>query len=138
MSDVNQVVLIGRLTRDAELKTTANGTAVNKFSIAVNEKRKVGDEWKDNANFFEIVLWGKVGESIHPYLTKGKQIAITGKLTQERWEQDGVSRQKVVVTAANIQLLGGSSNDGSSGQGNKSPAAPAPAADDGFADEIPF
>jgi len=104
---VNQIVLIGNLTRDAELKYTASGKAVSKFSIAVNEKRKVDDEWKTKADFFEVVVWGQLGESLNQYLTKGKQIAVIGKLTQERWEHDGQSRSKVVVTAFTIQLLGG-------------------------------
>jgi single-strand DNA-binding protein len=92
MSDVNNVTLIGRLVRDAELRYTASGKPVSKFSLAVNEKRKVGDQWKDEADFFEIVLWGQLGESLNRYLAKGKQIAVVGRLTQERWEQDGYNR----------------------------------------------
>ena len=118
MSDMNSVNIIGRLTRDAELKYTASGTAVCKFSLAVNEKRKAGDEWKDNANFFEIVLWGKVGESIQQYLTKGKQVAVIGKLTQERWDQDGQNRSKVVITAGTVQLLGSGKQDDGTGPNN--------------------
>jgi single-strand DNA-binding protein len=136
MADINQVVLIGRLTRDADLRYTSNGKAVSKFSLAVNEKRKVGDEWKDEANFFEIVLWGQTGESLNRYLIKGKQVAVTGKLTQERWEQDGRNRSKVVVTAETIQLLGGTS--GGDGAGQKQNPVPASASNDGFADDIPF
>jgi single-strand DNA-binding protein len=136
MSDVNNVTLIGRLVRDADLRYTANGKAVSKFSLAVNEKRKAGDQWKDEAGFFEIILWGQLGESLNQYLTKGKQIAVTGKLTQERWEQDGQNRSKVVVTAATVQLLGSPSGNGDSGQAH-SPAAPPPD-NGGLADDIPF
>jgi single-strand DNA-binding protein len=138
MADVNNVTLIGRLTRDAELKYTTNGKAVSKFSLAVNERRRAGDDWKDEAGFFEIVLWGQLGESLNQYFTKGKQVAVTGRLTQERWEQDGQNRSKVTVTAATIQLLGGNSgNDGGFRQPqNAAPAAPA--GDDGFTDDIPF
>ena len=107
MADVNQVFLIGRLVRDADLRYTTSGKAVSKFAIAVNEKRKIGDKWEDKADFFEVVVWGQLGESLNQYLTKGKQIAIIGKLTQERWEQDGQNRSKVTVTAYTIQLLGG-------------------------------
>jgi single-strand DNA-binding protein len=149
MADVNQVVLIGRLTRDADLRYTSNGKAVSKFSLAVNEKRKVGDEWKEEAGFFEIVLWGQLGESLNQYLIKGKQVAVTGKLTQERWEQDGQNRSKVVVTAVMLQLLGGGSGGGNSGGGNGGNSGtgnyggqkdtPAPkASDDGFTDDIPL
>jgi single-strand DNA-binding protein len=126
MSDVNNVTLIGRLTRDAELRYTSNGKPVSKFSLAVNEKHKVGDQWKEDAGFFEIVLWGQLGESLNQYLSKGKQIAVVGRLTQERWEQDGYNRQKVVITAETVQLLGSlSGNNGDSEKKARSPAAPA-------------
>jgi single-strand DNA-binding protein len=145
MSDVNNVTLIGRLTRDADLKYTANGKTVAKFSLAVNEKRKAGDQWKDEAGFFEIVLWGQAAESLQQYLAKGKQVAVVGRLTQERWEQDGQNRSKVTVTAATVQLLGSpaGSKGGSYGQ-NRNTATPpvpdanaAPAAGDDFVNDIP-
>jgi single-strand DNA-binding protein len=166
MADLNHVVLIGRLTRDAELKYTASGQAVCKFSIAVNRRRKNGDQWEDEANFFDIVLWGRQGESLNQYLVKGKMIGVEGELRQDRWQQDGQNRSKVEIVANNLQLLGGSggvggaysggapSNAGSYGgaygssQGAHSEAAAqgrrdAPPAqeggpDDGFANDIPF
>jgi single-strand DNA-binding protein len=136
MSDLNFVTLIGRLTRDAELKYTASGKPVSKFSLAVNERRKVGDQWKDEASFFEIVLWGQLGESLNQYLAKGKQVAVTGRLKQERWEQNGQNRSKVVINAETVQLLGSLSGNGDSGQ-THSPAAPPPD-NGGYTDDIPF
>jgi single-strand DNA-binding protein len=120
MADLNHVVLIGRLTRDAELKYTASGQAVCKFSIAVNRRRKNGDQWEDEANFFDIVLWGRQGESLNQYLVKGKMIGIEGELRQDRWQQDGQNRSKVEIVANNIQLLGGSggSNPGGGAYGS--------------------
>ncbi len=115
MADVNHVILIGRLTRDAELKYTSGGMAVCKFAIAVNKRRKNGEQWVDEANFFDIVLWGRAGESINQYLVKGKQVAVEGELHQNRWEQDGQSRSKVEINASNVQLLGGTSGSGGSG-----------------------
>jgi single-strand DNA-binding protein len=115
MADLNHVVLIGRLTRDAELKYTASGQAVCKFSIAVNRRRKNGDQWEDEANFFDIVLWGRQGESLNQYLVKGKMIGIEGELRQDRWQQDGQNRSKVEIVANNIQLLGASGGTGSGG-----------------------
>jgi single-strand DNA-binding protein len=125
MIDLNRVVLIGRLTRDAELKYTANGQAVCKFSIAVNRRKKNGEQWVDEANFFDVVVWGRQGESLNQYLVKGKQVGIDGELRQDRWEQDGQNRSKVEVVVNNIQLLGGgtpgagavSGNSGVSGGG---------------------
>ncbi len=121
MADVNHVILIGRLTRDAELKYTSGGMAVCKFAIAVNKRRKQGDQWVDEANFFDIVLWGRSGETLNQYLVKGKQVAVEGELHQNRWEQDGQSRSKIEINANNVQLLGGNAG---AGQGSGSSYAP--------------
>ncbi len=152
MSDVNHVVLIGRLTRDAELKYSSGGAAICRFSLAINRRKKQGDEWVEEANFFDVVLFGKSGESINQYLVKGKQVAVEGELHQNRWEQDGQSRSKVEIYATNVQLLGGGgggSGGGSYGGGAQArpardsggPArdqeAPAKGSDD-FNDDIPF
>jgi single-strand DNA-binding protein len=152
MADINHVVLVGRLTRDAELKYTSGGQAVCKFSLAVNRRRKNGDQWVDEANFFDVVLWGRQGESLNQYLMKGKMVGVDGELRQDRWEQEGQNRSKVEIVAANIQLLGGGpggSGGGGSGGGGFAerrgdaygdrPAQDAPPqGDDGFADDIPF
>jgi len=116
MADVNHVILIGRLTRDAELKYTSGGMAVCKFAIAVNRRKKSGEQWVEEASFFDIVLWGRSGETLNQYLVKGKQIAVEGELHQNRWEQDGQSRSKIEIVANNVQLLGGNAG----GQGSSS------------------
>ncbi len=115
MADLNHVMLIGRLTRDAELKYTQNGFAISNFSLAVNRRRKNGDQWVEEVSYFEINLFGKVAETLKQYLLKGKQIAVDGELRQDRWEQDGQSRSKVVINANNVQLLGGNSNSNQGG-----------------------
>jgi single-strand DNA-binding protein len=89
------------------LKYTSTGQAVCKFSIAVNRRKKNGDQWEDEANFFDIVLWGKQGESLHPYLVKGKMVGVDGELRQDRWQQEGQNRSKVEIVATYLQLLGG-------------------------------
>ena len=116
MTDINQVMLIGRLTRDAELKYTTGGFAIGSFSVAVNRRRKNGEQWVDEVNFFDINLFGKSAETLNQYLVKGKQVAIQGELRQDRWEQDGQPRSKVVVVAENVQLLGGNSGSNAAGQ----------------------
>jgi len=150
MADINHVVLIGRLTRDAELKYTAGGQAVCKFSIAVNRRKKNGDQWEDEANFFDIVLWGKQGESLQSYLVKGKMVGVDGELRQDRWQQDGQNRSKVEIIANYIQLLGGGgggsgggdrqNHSNSSGGNSHEPQnyASSSGKDDGFTDDIPF
>ena len=131
VNDTNFVVLIGRLTRDAVINSTGTGKSVARFSLAVNKKRKEGEEWKDAARFFDIVLWGQLAGALHPYLTKGKQVAITGELDQEKWDKDGETRSRVTVVAHTVQLLGGSSNSdskpngGKPGENNPPPTGPA-------------
>lgn len=108
--DMNSVSLIGRLTRDAELKYTPGGLAISRFSIAVNRRKKNGDAWEDEASFFDITLFGKSAESVNQYLVKGKQIAVKGELHQDRWAQEGQARSKVGINAESVQLLGGGEN----------------------------
>ncbi|MCL2070054.1 MAG: single-stranded DNA-binding protein [Treponema sp.] len=154
MADINRVVLVGRLTRDAELKYTSGGQAVCKFSIAINRRRKNGDQWEDEANFFDIVLWGRQGEALNQYLLKGKQVGVEGELRQDRWQQDGQNRSKIEIVANNIQLLGSgtggaaAANYGPSSEsyqseregGSAAPDAPGTdkSAPDDFTDDIPF
>ncbi len=114
MNDLNQIMIIGRLTRDAELKYTAGGFAIGSFSIAVNRRRKNGEQWVDEVSYFDVNLFGKSAENLNQYLIKGKQVGIQGELRQDRWEQDGQTRSKVFIVASNVQLLGGNSG-GSTG-----------------------
>jgi single-strand DNA-binding protein len=107
-ANLNVVVLIGRLTRDAELKYISSGVAVCKFSLAVNRRKRSGDQWVEETDFFDITLWGKMAESLNQYLVKGKEVGVEGELRQSRWEQDGQSRSRIEINARNIQLLGGS------------------------------
>ena len=116
MADINHVVLVGRLVRDAQLKYTNSGLAICEFSIAINNRRKQGDEWVDEPNFFDVTLFGRQGEAIQRYLTQGKQVGVDGQLRQDRWQTpEGQNRSKVSVVANNVMLLG--SRDGGSGGG---------------------
>jgi single-strand DNA-binding protein len=118
MADVNHVVLVGRLTRDAELKYTTNGFPISTFSLAINRRRKNGEQWVEEANFFDVTLYGKTAEALKAYLVKGKQVAVEGELRQDRWEQDGQPRSKVLISANNIQLLGGGNSSGGGAAGS--------------------
>ena len=113
MSDLSIAVLIGRLTRDAELKYTNSGQAICHMSLATNTKRNKGGQWVDEPSFWEVDLWGKQGEALNQYLTKGKQVAVDGTMRQDRWDQDGQQRMKVVINANSVQLLGGRSAEDS-------------------------
>lgn len=118
-TDLNHVVLVGRLTRDVggderSFGYVANGQARANISIAVNRSRKdsASGNWVEEANFFDVTLWGKQAESLKPYLTKGKQIAVDGYLKQDRWQKDGQNFSRVTIVANNVQLLGGRSDGG--------------------------
>ncbi len=110
MKDLNNVSLIGRLTRDAEVKYTSANYPVTSFGLAVNRSVKKGDKWQDEASFFDVTVFGKTGERLQQYLKKGKQIAVIGELKQERWQQDGQNRSKVIIVANDLYLLGNKSD----------------------------
>ncbi|QEG22507.1 single-stranded DNA-binding protein [Mariniblastus fucicola] len=119
MASFNRVVLVGNLTRDVELRRTPQGTAVTDIGLAVNERVKRNDEWVDEANFFDITLWGRTAEVASEYLAKGSSVLIEGRLKYETWSQeDGSKRSKVKVVGERMQMLGGRSGGG--GQGNPS------------------
>lgn len=106
MKDINNITVCGRLTRDAELSYTQSGFAICKLSLAVNRSVKKNDQWEDEANFFDMTIIGKRGESLTQYLTKGQQVVVSGELRQERWEKDGQNRSKVTIHVNDLQLVG--------------------------------
>lgn len=129
---INNVTLIGRLTRDMDLSYLSTGTAKGSLSLAVNENTKAGE----HTSFFDVVLWGKTAESLQRYLTKGKQIGVVGKIKQERWEKDGQNRSKVVIYAHVVQLLGGQAESKSQASYSQPDTEPEPFEDD--MSDIPF
>ena len=137
--DINHVVLVGRLTRDAQLKFTNSGLAICTFAIAVNRRVKQGDKWTDEAHFFDITLFGKLGEALSQYLLKGQQVAVEAELRQDRWEQDGQKRSKVVIIANALQLIGGK-REGIQprAEGTGESAATGSVHGETFEDDIPF
>ncbi len=146
-TDINSVVLIGRLTRDAELRYSNSGTAICKFSIANNYSRKQGDTWNEETSFFDAVLMVRRAEALHKYLVKGKQVGIQGELRQSRWEQEGQKRSRVEVFVNDVNLLGGGGSTGESRSENRYDAGPGFSANDGgenagsgrdFEDDVPF
>ncbi len=105
--DINRVMLIGRLSNDVDLKYTPSGTAIAKFGLAVGGKPK--NDGSDSVSFFNIVVWGKAAENCSSYLSKGKQVAIDGRLDQRSWTaQDGSKRSTVEVIAERVEFLGSS------------------------------
>lgn len=116
-SNVNVVVITGNLTRDPELRHTNGGTAVCELRVAVNSRRKdQSGNWVDKPNYFDVTVWGAQGENCANYLSKGRPVAIEGRLDWREWEaKDGGKRQAVQIIANTVQFLG--SRDGSGGGG---------------------
>jgi len=107
MEDINLWILIGRLTRDAELKYSNGGLAVSTFALAINKRKRVGEDYVDEVHYFDMALLGKKAEALNQYLVKGKQICAKGSLSQDRWEQDGAKRSKIALKCDSVQLLAG-------------------------------
>src|ERR1700745_3339056 len=143
-SSINRVVLVGNLTRDPELRNTPSGMSVCSLRIAVNTRRKdkATGQWTEKPKYFDIPVWCNQGESCAQYLSKGRPVAIDGRLEWREWDaQDGTKRQAVEVIADSVQFLGGR-GDGEGGGGNQFvPAGASSGADADFQgadDDIPF
>jgi single-strand DNA-binding protein len=119
-TNINRVVMTGNLTKDPEVRSTPGGSAVCKLRIACNTRRKNGQtgEWEERPNYFDVTVWGAQGENCGRYLSKGRPIAIDGRLEWREWETtDGQKRQAVDIIAESVQFLGGR-DDAGGGNGN--------------------
>ncbi|HRN97112.1 MAG TPA: single-stranded DNA-binding protein [Candidatus Saccharibacteria bacterium] len=116
---INQVILMGRLTRDPEQRTTSTGKTIASFSLAVD---RGGDS--DTADFFEITAWEKLGELVIQYLGKGRRVLVQGRLRQDSWDdkETGKKRSRVEVTATDVTFLDGPSD--SAGPSDRASSAP--------------
>jgi single-strand DNA-binding protein len=114
----NQVVLMGNLTRDPELRQTPGGNSVCSFSLALNRSYKAADgNWQEAVDYIDVVAWGPLGERVAQYMTKGRPCLVSGRLQSRSWEQDGQKRNKVEVNASDVTFLGGPGDGGSSSAG---------------------
>jgi len=150
---VNVVGITGNLTRDPELRSTPGGISVCKLRVAVNSRRKDGQtgEWVDKPNYFDVTVWGAQGENCANYLSKGRPVAIEGRLDWREWEaKEGGKRQTVEIIANSVQFLGSRDGSGGGGEGggfsppssdvptDSSDFAGATASGGGADDDIPF
>ena len=120
-SNINVVAITGNLTKDPELRSTPSGTSVCKLRVAVNSRRKDGQsgEWVDKPNYFDVTVWGAQGENCANYLSKGRPVAVQGRLDWREWEsQDGGKRQAVEIIADSVQFLGSRGDNPGGGNGN--------------------
>jgi single-strand DNA-binding protein len=153
-TNINRVVMTGNLTRDPELRSTNSGTSVCGLRIACNTRRKDGSgNWVDKPNYFDVTVWGAQGENCSQYLSKGRPVAIDGRLEwREFTDKDGNNRQAVEIVADSVQFLGSREGGGENGgrftpqsdvpadTGDFAPAAPAAGGGGGGQpdDDIPF
>jgi single-strand DNA-binding protein len=137
-TNINRVVMTGNLTRDPELRSTPGGSTVCKLRIACNTRRKNGQtgEWEEKPNFFDVTVWGGQGENCNRYLSKGRPVAIDGRLEWREWEQEGQKRQAVDIIADSVQFLGG--RDDSTGGSFTASAASGPSSSDVPIDDRDF
>jgi len=105
MPALNKIQLIGRLGKDPEIRFTSKGSKVCTFSVAVNRRWKSGDEVKEATDWFNIEVWGKLGEFSQTYLGKGRLIYLEGRLQTDRYEHEGETRYFTKVVARQVQLL---------------------------------
>jgi single-strand DNA-binding protein len=131
---VNQVILMGNLTRDPDLRQIPSGQSVCSFSLALNRAYKdQGGEWQEATDYIDVVAWGPLGERVAQYVTKGRRVLVQGRLQSRSWEQEGQKRSKVEVLANDVTFLDGRGDNGSEGAPSdgsekRETAAPSPAA----------
>ena len=142
--DINRVTIVGRLTRDPELRHLPSGSAVLQMGVAVNGRMKDdAGNWSDKPNFFDVKVFGNQAEMLANHLSKGRRIGVDGRLDWSSWEaQDGTKRSKVEIVAQSVQFLDSRQDGEGGGSGSFVPAgavADSPGADFGGSDDdIPF
>jgi single-strand DNA-binding protein len=118
-TNINRVIITGNLTRDPELRSLPSGMSVCSLRVAVNTRRKDNSsgEWVDKPNYFDVTVWGAQGENCSRFLTKGRPVAVDGRLEWREWEdKDNNKRQSVEIIADSVQFLGGR-EEGGNGNG---------------------
>ena len=126
-TNINRVVLTGNLTRDPELRSLPSGMSVCSLRIASNTRRKdQSGEWTDKPNYFSVTVWGAQGENCARFLSKGRPIALDGRLEWREWQgQDGAKRESIEIVADSVQFLGGR-DEGQGGGGTFTPQSDVP------------
>ena len=137
MSNINRIIISGRLTRDPDVRTTAGGTTVMGLGVAVNDRRRNQQtgQWEDYTNFIDCTMFGSRAEALSRILTKGMLVCIEGRLRWSQWERDGQKRSKIEVIVDEVEMPSrsqGASGDGSQPYGSAQGYAPAAAPASGY------
>lgn len=141
MPNLNQVNLMGNLTRDVELRVTPKGTAIAQFGLAINRK------WKDDSGaereevvFVDCEAWAKAAETISKYVSKGSPLFVSGRLKLDQWEDKTTKekRSKLKIVVENFQFLGGDKKDGEQRQAPSAPKPATPPPQENLDEDVPF
>jgi len=127
--NINRVVLTGNLTADPEMRETGGGTPICSLRVAVNGRRKQGEEWVDKPNYFNVTVFGRSAQTAHQYLSKGSPVAVDGRLDWREWadKETGAKRSAVEIIADTVQFLGsGGQRDGGGNGGGYQPRSDVP------------
>lgn len=139
MAGVNKIIIVGNLGRDPEVRYSQGGMAICNFSVAVSERKKDGEQYKEHVEWFRVKCFGKQAENAGQYLAKGKQVYVEGRLEQSKYkDKEGQERTSVDVIANTIQFLGGGKGEGKQGAGDAAKPDAPPAADGFVDDDLPF
>jgi single-strand DNA-binding protein len=148
MTDINNVVIVGRSTRDIgerDYTCTRSGVYCLKISVAVNKSEKdAAGNWQDRASFVDVTIWGKMAENLRPKISKGTKMCVSGSLYQERWQgQDGKTSSRLTVVADRVDIMQGTPASTPGNAPNPAPSAPsapseAPSAFDQYTNDLPF
>jgi single-strand DNA-binding protein len=128
-TNINRVVLTGNLTRDPELRSTQSGMSVCSLRVACNTRRKgPSGDWEDKPNFFDVTVWGAQGENCARFLSKGRPVAVDGRLEWREWQDNnGNNRQAIDIVADAVQFLGSRDDTNGGGGGGFTPRSDVPA-----------
>ncbi|MCM1321606.1 MAG: single-stranded DNA-binding protein [Bacteroides sp.] len=138
MSDFNKCFVLGRLVRNVETKTTADGLFIAHFSIATNQAKKNQDgSWDKIAHFIDFSLYGNRANALAPYLIQGQQVAIEGHIIQRRWEKDGKKFSRLEIAVDDIKLIGSPSSKNTDTETNSSEIETAPLEEHMYSSEVP-
>ena len=151
-TNINRVIITGNLTSDPELRSLPSGTSVCKLRVACNTRRKDNStgEWVDKPNYFDVTVWGAQGENCARYLSKGRPVAVDGRLEWREWEAEGGGKRSAIdIIADSVQFLGGRDDAGGGGGNGFTPRADIPVDTSDYAaapasgggvgdDDIPF
>lgn len=130
---INQVILMGRLTRDPETRTTPSGKSVTSFTLAVDRQTQ-----DDQTDFFDVTAWEKLGDLVAQYLSKGRRCLVQGRLRQDSWDdkETGKKRSRIEVVATDVTFLDAPGGDNSSSSDSASSASSKPKSEDVVIEDI--